>query len=278
MAIARSRASDAYLDPLFETAPEDFVAARNALVAKLNGIGKRKVASEIKALGKPTVPVWAINRLARREPDKVAALLDAATQLRSTQARALKNRASAEQLRAAAQAEREALRALLRSAREVLSEANRADTAGLLGRVESTLHAHAVGNQANRELLRRGRVSREAQALGFAGLLDSAGGVIAASEPRAATAEGPAQRRQARAKRRAAQQTANRLRAAAIRAQRIAERLRGRAERLAAQAAKAQGEAAAAEQDVADARRRRDEALRQIEGASPDGSVGGTVS
>src|SRR5215471_15188760 len=125
----RSSAGDTYLDQLFETAPEDFIATRNELVAKLNAIGERKVASELKALGKPTVPVWAINRLARREPDKVAALLDAANQLRSTQ--------------------------------EVLREANRADTPGLLGRVESTLHAHAVGNPADRELLRRGRLSRE---------------------------------------------------------------------------------------------------------------------
>ena len=262
----RSRASDAYLDQLFETAPEGFVAARNELVAKLDAMGKRKVASEIKALGKPTVPVWAINRLARLEPDKVGALLDAANQLRSAQARALRSKVSAEHLRAAAQAEREAVRTLLRSAREVLREANRADAAGLLGRVESTLHAHAVGNQANRELLRRGRVSREAQALGFAGLLDSLGGAIAARQPRAAAVEGPAQRRQARAERRAAQQAASRLRATATRAQRIAKRLQGRAQRLAAEAAKAQGEAAAAEQDAADARRRLGEALR-ISGA-----------
>jgi hypothetical protein len=261
----RSRASEAYLDRLFETAPEDFVAIRNELVAKLNAMGKRQVASELKALGRPTVPVWAINRLARREPNKVAALLDAANQLRNTQARALRNRASAEHLRSTVQAEREALRTLLRSAQEVLREANRADTPGLLGRVESTLHAHAVGNPADRELLRRGRLSREAQALGFAGLLDSPGAATATRQPRLAAAQGPAQRRQARAERRAAQQAANRLRAAATRAQRIAERVKARAQRLAAEAARAQAEAASAEQSAADARRRRDEALRKIE-------------
>src|SRR5215472_5364283 len=261
----RSSAGDTYLDQLFETAPEDFIATRNELVARLNAIGERKVASELKALGKPTVPVWAINRLARREPDKVSALLDAANQLRSTQARALRNRASAEHLRSTAQAEREAIRTLLRSAQEVLREANRADTPGLLGRVESTLHAHAVGNPADRELLRRGRLSREAQALGFAGLLDSPGAAIAARQPSVAAKQGPARRKQARAERRAAQQAANRLRAAAGRAQRVAERLKGRAQRLPAEAAKTQGEAAAAEQSAADARKRWDEALRKIE-------------
>src|SRR5215813_6071110 len=208
----RSSASDAYLDQLFETAPEDFVATRNELVARLNAIGQRKVASELKALGKPTVPVWAINQLARREPDKVAALLDAANQLRSTQARALRNRASAEHLRSTAQAEREAIRTLLRSAQEVLREANRADTPGLLGRVESTLHAHAVGNPADRELLRRGRLSREAQALGFAGLMSSPGAAVATRQSGAAAVQGPALHQQARAKQRAAQQAANRLR------------------------------------------------------------------
>ena len=257
----RSHASDAYLDQLFETKPEEFVATRNGLVAKLNALGKRRIASELKALRKPTVPVWAINRLARREPDNVAALLDAANQLRSTQAKALRNRTSADQLRSAAQAEREALRTLLRSAQEVMREANRPDTPGLLGRVESTLHAHAVGNPADRELLRRGRLSREAQALGFAGLLSSPGAAVATRQAEAAAVQGPVLRQQARAER-AAQQAANRLRSAASRAQRIAERLKGRAQRLAAEAVKAQKEAAAAEQNAAAARRRLDEARR----------------
>ena len=261
----RSPASDAYLDQLFETTPEEFVATRNGLVAKLNALGKNQVASELKALGRPTVPVWAINQLARREPDKVAALLDAANQLRSTQARALRNKTSADQLRAAAQAEREALRTLLRSAQEFLREANRPDTPGLLGRVESTLHAHAVGNSADRELLRRGQLSREALALGFAGLLGSPGAAVATRQAEAAAVQGPVLRHQARAKQRAAQQAANRLKGAASRAQRIAERLKGRAERLAAEAAKVQKEAAAAEQNAADARRRWDEARRLAE-------------
>jgi len=258
----RSHASDAYLDQLFETTPEEFVATRNGLVAKLNALGEHQVASELKALGRPTVPVWAINRLARREPDNVAALLDAANQLRSTQARALRSRTSADQLRAAAQAEREAVRTLLRSAQEVLREANRPDTPGLLGRVESTLHAHAVGSPADRELLRRGRLSREAQALGFAGLLSSPGAAVATRQSGAAAVQGPALHQQARAKQRAAQQAANRLRITTNKAQRIAERLKARAQRLAAEAAKAQKEAAVAEQNAADARRRWDEARR----------------
>ena len=68
--------------------PRDrFVAERNALARALRADGHRDDAQRVGKLGKPTVAVWTVNQLARREPDAIDELFTAGEQLADAQAR-----------------------------------------------------------------------------------------------------------------------------------------------------------------------------------------------
>jgi hypothetical protein len=56
----------------------DFVVARNGLAARLRADGDRDAATAVKAMRKPPRAAWALNVLARAEPEVVAQALDAA--------------------------------------------------------------------------------------------------------------------------------------------------------------------------------------------------------
>lgn len=56
----------------------DFVAERKALAARLTADGDRAAAAAVKSMRKPPRSAWALNVLARAEPDVVAHALDAA--------------------------------------------------------------------------------------------------------------------------------------------------------------------------------------------------------
>src|SRR5207249_4123605 len=79
--------------------PTDFTGARNDLARRLKQAGQVEAAAGVKQLRKPTVPLWAVNQLARRHPDDVRALLDAGERLRVAQQAAL--RGETEELRTA---------------------------------------------------------------------------------------------------------------------------------------------------------------------------------
>jgi hypothetical protein len=74
---------------LFRTTPDRFVAERDALVTGLREAGHDDDAAAVKALRKPTATVWALNQLADREPDGLAALFDAGRALRAAQSEAI---------------------------------------------------------------------------------------------------------------------------------------------------------------------------------------------
>jgi hypothetical protein len=68
------------MDPaesLYEALPSDFVRARNALVKSLKAEGKRAEADRISRMARPTVSVWASNRVARSAADLVGKLAEA---------------------------------------------------------------------------------------------------------------------------------------------------------------------------------------------------------
>ena len=56
-------------DRLFAVPLEDFVAERKRLAKELRDGGDREAAAEVAKLPKPTPPAWALNQLAREEPD-----------------------------------------------------------------------------------------------------------------------------------------------------------------------------------------------------------------
>jgi hypothetical protein len=149
------------LDDLYAVPPEGFTRARNDLAQRLKQAGQVDAAARVKQLRKPTVPLWAVNQLARRHPDEVRALLAAGNRLRIAQEAAL--RGDSQELRTATAEERSLLRSLTQRGEKLLREAGHSvDTK----RIAGTLRAAAV-DEAGRELLERGRLSEELEATGF---------------------------------------------------------------------------------------------------------------
>src|SRR5918996_3616110 len=74
------------VDRLFAVPLEDFVAERKQVAKELREAGERDAAAEVAKLPKPTPPAWALNQLAREEPEAVGAWLDAAEELRDVSA------------------------------------------------------------------------------------------------------------------------------------------------------------------------------------------------
>lgn len=151
------------LDSLYAAPPADFTRARNDLAQRLKQAGQVEAAAAVKQLRKPTVPLWAVNQLARRHPDDVRALLDAGERLRVAQQAAL--RGESQELRTATAEEREILHRLTQRGAELLRETGlSADSK----RIADTLRAAAV-DESGRKLLQMGRLSEELEASGFGG-------------------------------------------------------------------------------------------------------------
>jgi hypothetical protein len=154
---------EAELDNLYAALPADFTRTRDDLAQRLKQAGQVEAAAEVKQLRKPTVPLWAVNQLARRHPDDVRALLDAGERLRVAQQAAL--RGESQELQAATAEERKLLHGLTQRGAELLREAGHSADPK---RIADTLRAAAV-DESGRELLQRGRLSEELEASGFGG-------------------------------------------------------------------------------------------------------------
>lgn len=112
--------------PLFRDTPERFIAARDALVARLRETGRTAEAATVKALRKPTVVAWALDQLASRDAEGLQALLDAGAEVRAAQQAALSSkRGAADRLRAAGAARRGAVADLAAVSIAALEEAGR---------------------------------------------------------------------------------------------------------------------------------------------------------
>ena len=215
---------DRELDELYGLPLDEWTRARNDLATRLKKAHQTEQSEQVRGLRKPSVVAWAVNQLARREPKRVEALLRAGERLRAAQEQALRGKAAASDVNAAARAERDAVRDLVFAARDVLEEAGHAASPATLDRVSQTLRAGAV-DERGRELLTRGRFDEELKGVGF--------GTLTAVEP-------------------AARPRTDELKAAR---ERVKE-LRAEARRLAAEAREAETEAARLERDAEHARER----------------------
>jgi hypothetical protein len=146
-------------DHLFTVPPERFVEEREKLARRLRSEGDKETAKEVKALRRPSLAVWTINRLAREREDHVGALLDAADRLQHGKADA-------------AEEVRKALGRLVHDAEQLLEEEDRRATDSTLRTVASTLQA-AAG--ADRDALRQGRLTEELEPGGFEAMAGLAG-------------------------------------------------------------------------------------------------------
>ena len=126
---------------------------------ELRSGGEREAADHVKKARKPTAAAWAANQLARAERMNVRALLTAGDQLREGQAELMRGGKSDNLLRAQ-ESERRALAALVDAGRRIV------DGEATLRKLEATLRAAAVDPEA-RDLLERGRLTREMAPSGF---------------------------------------------------------------------------------------------------------------
>lgn len=176
--------TDERIARLYGLAPEEFTPARNGLAAELRGEGDSEAAAAVKALRKPTAAAWAVNQLVRAEPDLVEALLGAGGELRQAHRQAASGR-GAEQLRAAAEAERAAVDALVARAAAVLG---RPLTPALAESIRNSLRAASSDDEA-RDQVRGGTLTTELRPVGLGPIPGAARAPSAGREARAQAAE-----------------------------------------------------------------------------------------
>jgi hypothetical protein len=240
---------DRELDRLFGAPLDEFTRARNDLAKQLKADRDTERADEVRALPKPTVPVWTVNQLTRVDRTGIRALLGAGEELRAAQSRLLGGEDARDAARKAAAHERQAVERLIQRAQTILADAGRPATPAVLERVGTTLRAAAVTDEG-RALLETGRLTAELEPPGFA---FAAGGTP--SGPRRKRSRGRdelAERRERRAqeqrRKRELQERARTAERSAREAEREADQADQAAERARrkAQAARAEADAAAA--------------------------------
>jgi hypothetical protein len=241
-------------DRLFELPLDEFTAARNELARRLKRDGDAEAAEQVGALAKPSVAAWAVNQLARREPEAVRSLLNLASRLRNAQERSLKGERAADELRAAQAEERDVIRLLTQRAGDILREADRPASGTTLERVSSLLRAAAVA-EPGRTSLREGRLSGDVEVSGF----DAFAGLEVSGARRSAPAgddlaERRRQKREAAQRRKTLEKQVRELSARAEAAEQQAESARRAADKAEAVATERRHEAdsAAAELESMD--------------------------
>ena len=136
---------------LYAVRPADFVKERSAVATALKVAGRRDEAAAIEKLPRPTSSVWAVNQLARQEPDLVQRLVGATARLQG---------GGHDSYADALGEHRDVLRALRAKAEELLEASALRPTPELLTRVVHDLRA-GILNPESRPLIERGRLVRD---------------------------------------------------------------------------------------------------------------------
>jgi hypothetical protein len=145
------------IDALYALPLERFTPERDALAKELAADGDRAGAARVKALRKPLVAAWAVNALAREDPDGVLALIELGDTLRSAHRRAVSGR-DVEPFRAANEERRQLVNELTRKSEAILERAGGATTA-TTDAIAGTLEAATVDEETG-ELVRAGRLTK----------------------------------------------------------------------------------------------------------------------
>jgi hypothetical protein len=246
---------------LFRTPPDRFIAERDALVKELRASSRDDEASAVKALRKPTATVWALNQLADREPEALAALFEAGRALRAAQSEAIAGSSPSALVEASA-SRRAAVGRLTRAAVAILDDGGHRGAAQS-DAVGQALEAASVDANIGAELSAGTleKLPTAASDMGFGGMPAmtalTGGGGEATGEP-----SGPSRAEAARLRRErdSARTNAGRRRATADRlAKQIGEQ-EAALEHLRAQHAEAESAALEAETDAERAARAADDA------------------
>ena len=165
---------------------EEFTPARDALAKELKAAGRKDEAAQVKALRKPSLASWALNRAARDHPDAIERLRDAGGDLRAAQDEALSGDAG--RLRDAGRALAEEVDRVASLAADSLRSAGRTATAAQQEKLASTLRRAAVDEDAG-NVLARGVLVDDLESTGFSLLSSGFGRRRDAARGRAAGQE-----------------------------------------------------------------------------------------
>jgi hypothetical protein len=248
------RTSDLYALPL-----EEFTNARNAIAKDLSGGGDKAAADAVRALRKPSVPAWAVNQVARRDPKGIGELFDTGKQLRAAQQKLIRS-GDTGAVKEATTSERRVVRALVDEAKSILTEAGHTPNEATLERIADTFYATAV-DEEGRELVRTGTLTKELKRVGFGDVTSLSVVPAARTQAEKPKAQGARLEKEA-AKLRAAADDAEEK---ATAAEALAEELAGAAEDARAKADAAKEKARFARRAASEARRDADKASRRLD-------------
>jgi hypothetical protein len=154
------------LDALYQLPLDQFTSARNELAKRLRADGQAEQAEQVKALRKPPVAVWLVNRLVRNDELDVQRLLKAGESMTKAQAKVARGQ-SPEAFLDARREEQRALERLARAAQRLAESEGVGRSA--IDRAMQTLRAASLTDEGRR-LLKQGRLTEEVQPLGFEAL------------------------------------------------------------------------------------------------------------
>ncbi len=274
--MARAPNLDVEIDRLYAGLLTEFVGERNELAKRLRTAGDREAATSVKALAKPSLTAWVVNRLHHAHPDAVAELMAAGERIRAAH---LSDPAA---LGDAVEAHRSALADLVELARETLEAAGHPAGKAQIRRITGTLEALAAINPESLGVT-PGRLVRDLEPPGFgafgaafpapAPTKDRSGArraaAPAARRGRKAATEAKAEAAKADVERKKSAALRRRISAAEAKRQRAAEKAR-EAERALRAAEKA---LKAADRGAERKRRRANEAEREAARAEKDADL-----
>ena len=149
---------DEAIDRLYGVPMEDFVGERARLAKELKGSGDRETADEVAKLPKPTAAAWALNHVAREDPEAVAEWLDAAEDLREASLNAAE--VGGDALRGAMAAHRAATTGLTGVVRDRARPGGKPLSGAMVERVRALLQS-ATADPEEAERLRAGRLTED---------------------------------------------------------------------------------------------------------------------
>ena len=152
---------DEAAEELYAEAPDDFLAARGALVARAREDGDKALAAAIGKLRKPSTAAWLVNLLAYEAADDLAALLDLGAAMRHAQARL-----SGAELRRLTQQRHQVVRALATQAHHLAADRGERVSRTVLDQVTDTLLA-ALADPEAAEQVRAGHLTTPLSYSGF---------------------------------------------------------------------------------------------------------------
>jgi hypothetical protein len=156
------------LSQLFIAPLASFVAERKRIAVALKAAGRAQEAKEVLKIPRPSVSAWAVNQLARQEPELIRGFADVTRRLRDAQ---LGPAAGGAAGGAEVMVEhREALKRLRARAEEILAAAGQAARPAILERVVRNLRVGVAGDETRRTI-EEGRLVHDLDEPGFGGLL-----------------------------------------------------------------------------------------------------------